>query len=131
MSRKKGIVVDKANFDLIVSLPYSNNVCDMKPFLGHVGCFCSFIKDFSKDAPLSDLLQKDVTFDFTDKCRKAFDELKDALNSAHIIKAPTWDMQSEHMYDASNYTVGAVRGQHMDKKPRTIYYALWTLDATQ
>ncbi|CAM8932324.1 unnamed protein product [Rhodiola kirilowii] len=72
-----GIKVDKANIDLIVTLPYPSTVRDIKSFLGHAGFYRRFIKDFSKKAlPLSNLLQKDVPFEFTDTCREAFDELK-------------------------------------------------------
>ncbi|CAM8901291.1 unnamed protein product [Rhodiola kirilowii] len=128
----EGIKVDKAKIDLILTLPYPSTVRDLKSFFGHAGFYRRFIKDFSKKAlPLSNLLQKDVPFEFTDSCREAFDELKQALTSAPIIRAPVWDQPFEIMCDASDYAVGAVLGQRMDKKPVVIYYASRTLDAAQ
>ncbi|CAM8885214.1 unnamed protein product [Rhodiola kirilowii] len=128
----EGIKVDKAKIDLILTLPYPSTVRDIKSFLGHAGFYRRFIKDFSKKAlPLSNLLQKDVPFEFTDSCREAFDELKQALISTPIIRAPVWDQPFEIMCDASDYAVGAVLGQRMDKKPVVIYYASRTLDAAQ
>ncbi|CAM8959243.1 unnamed protein product [Rhodiola kirilowii] len=63
----EGIEVDKAKIDVIVTLPYPSTVRDIKSFLGHAGFYRRFIKDFSKKAlPLSNLLQKDVPFEFTD-----------------------------------------------------------------
>jgi len=54
--------------------------------LGHVGFYKRFIQDFSKIFnPLSNLLQKDVTFDFKEKCKDALDTLKKALTTTHII----------------------------------------------
>ncbi|CAM8880193.1 unnamed protein product [Rhodiola kirilowii] len=128
----EGIEVDKAKIDLIVTLPYPSTVRDIKSFLGHAGFYRRFIKDFSKKAlPLSNLLQKDVPFEFTDQCRAAFDELKEALTSTPIIRAPDWTQPFEIMCDASDYTVGAVLGQKVDKKPVVIYYASRTLDVAQ
>ncbi|CAM8959667.1 unnamed protein product [Rhodiola kirilowii] len=126
------IKVDKAKKDLILSLPYQSMVRDIKSFLGNAGFYCKFIKDFSKKVlPLSNLLQKDVPFDFTDSCREAIDELKKALTSTPIIQAPVWDQPFEIMCDASDYAIGALLGQRIDKKPVVIYYASRTLDAAQ
>ncbi|CAM8943909.1 unnamed protein product [Rhodiola kirilowii] len=84
-----------------------------------------------KALPLSNLLQKDIPFEFTDQCRAAFDELKQALTSTPIIMAPDRAQPFEIMCDASDYTVGAVLGQKVDKKPVVIYYASRTLDVAQ
>ncbi|CAM8965668.1 unnamed protein product [Rhodiola kirilowii] len=128
----EGIKVDEAKFDLILTLPYLSTVRDIKSFLGHAGFYRRFIKDLLKKAlPLSNLLQKDVPFEFTDSCREAIDELKLALTSVPIIQAPDWDQSFEIMCDARDYAVGAVLGQRVDKKPIVIYYALRTLDAAQ
>ncbi|CAM8968873.1 unnamed protein product [Rhodiola kirilowii] len=129
---REEIVVDKAKIDLIVNLPYPSMVRDIKLFLGHAGFYQRFIKDFSKKAlPLSNLLQKDVPFEFTDACKEAFDELKQALTSTPIIRAPDWGQPFEIMCDASDYAVGAVLGQRVEKRPVVIYYASRTLDAAQ
>ena len=59
---------------------------EVRSFLGHVGLYRRFIKDFSKKAlPLSELLQKDVDFIFDEGCKKAFDCLKKALTTTPII----------------------------------------------
>ena len=60
----RGLEVDKAKVDIIQSLPYPKCVKDVRSFLGHVGFYRRFIKDFSKIAsPLCVLLAKDVPFD--------------------------------------------------------------------
>ena len=81
--------------------------------------------------PLSNLLQKEVEFDFDDRCKEAFDCLKRAVTTTPIIQAPDWTTPFELMYDASNYTLGVVLVQKVDKLPRVIYYASKTLDAAQ
>ena len=125
----KGIEVDKAKIDLIMSLPYPTNVREVRSFLGHAGFYRRFIKDFSKIAlPMSNLLHQDVEFDFNDKCKEAFDKLKTALTSPPIIQPPNWDIPFEIMCDASNYAVGAVLGQRIENRAYVIYYASRTLN---
>ena len=55
----KGIEVDKAKFELIFKLPSPTNFKIVRQFLGHVGFYRRFIKDFSKIAkPLYKLLER-------------------------------------------------------------------------
>ncbi|KAL0331568.1 UNVERIFIED_CONTAM: Retrovirus-related Pol polyprotein from transposon.6 [Sesamum angustifolium] len=127
-----GIEVDKAKVDLIVNLPYLISVKEIRSFLGHAGFYHRFIKDFAKIAqPLSRLLQKDTNFVFGGDCQEEFDELKRALTSAPIIQPPDWSTQFEIMCNASNYAVGAVLGQRIEKTHHVIYYASKTLDVAQ
>ncbi|CAM8923882.1 unnamed protein product [Rhodiola kirilowii] len=129
---QEGIEVDKFKIDQIMTLPYPSTVRDIQSFLGHTGFYRRFIKDFSKKAlPLSTLLQKEVPFEFTDACKEAFNELKKALTSTPIIQTPDWKKPFEIMCDASDFAVGAVLGQKIDKKAGVIYYASRTLDPAQ
>ena len=113
-------------------LPYPSSVKEVRSFLGHAGFYRRFIKDFSKIAnPLSNLLQKDVAFDFGERCKNAFDTLKKALTTTPIIQPPDWTSPFELMCDASNFAVGAVLAQRNGKLPHVIYYASRTLDTDQ
>ena len=47
--------------------------------------------------PLSNLLQKEVEFDFEDRCKEAFDCLKRVLTTTPIIQAPDWTAPFELM----------------------------------
>ena len=76
-------------------------------------------------------MQKDVPFSFNDDCIESFNILKNALISAPIIQPPDWKLPFKIMCDASDYVVGAVLGQRVDKKLNVIYYASRTLDAAQ
>ncbi len=125
----KGIEVDRAKVNLITNLPYPTNEREIRSFLGHAGFYRHFIKDFSKIAqPLTRLLQKDVSFDFGENCKVAFDKLKELLTSAPIIQPPNWDIPFEIMCDASQYAVGAVLGQRIGRNSYVIYYASRTLN---
>nr|XP_027118762.1 uncharacterized protein LOC113736005 [Coffea arabica] len=88
--------------------------------------------DFSKiGAPLFQLLQKDVAFEFDDKCERAFNKLKELLTSPPIIQPPDWNLPFEIMCDASDYAVGAVLGQRIGKAAHVIYYASRALNGAQ
>jgi hypothetical protein len=78
--------VDKEKIEVIEKLPPPMNVKGIRSFLGHVGFYRRFIKDFSHIArPLTNLLAKDVKFTFNDECHRAFQILKKALISALVI----------------------------------------------
>ena len=57
--------------------------------------------------------------------------LKLALIQAPILYSPYWDLPFEIMCDASDYAVGVVLGQQIEKKPTTIWYASKTLAEAQ
>ena len=128
----KGIEVDKAKVDLIQHLPQPRSVKEIRSFLGHAGFYRRFIKDFSKiSRPLCSLLSKDVAFNFDAACVKAWEELKTLLTTAPIVRPPDWKLPFELMCDASDYAVGAVLGQRVDRLPYVIYYASKTLNDAQ
>ncbi|RVW88069.1 Retrovirus-related Pol polyprotein from transposon 17.6 [Vitis vinifera] len=129
---KNGIEVDKVKVELIVKLPPPINVKGIRQFLGHAGFYRRFIKDFSKiSKPLCELLVKDAKFVWNEKCQKSFEELKQFLTTAPIVRAPNWKLPFEVMCDASDLAMGAVLGQREDGKPYVIYYASKTLNEAQ
>jgi hypothetical protein len=85
----RGLEVNKAKIDVISSLPCPSCVREVRSFLGHVGFYQRFMKDFSKiTAPLCKLLAKKVDFVFDQACKDAHDELKRPVTSAPIIQPP-------------------------------------------
>jgi hypothetical protein len=77
------------------------------------------------------LLAKETPFEFDEECLKAFGALKEILTSTPIIRPPNWGIPFEIMCDTSNYAVGDVLGQRIDKLPHVIYYASTTLNDAQ
>jgi hypothetical protein len=118
--------------DLISNLPPPCTVKEVRSFLGHVGFYRRFIQDFSKIAkPLCKLLVKETSFVFDEDCKQAFGTLKKILTSTPVIQPPKWGAPFEIMCDASDYAVGAILGQRVDKLPHVIYYASRTLNDVQ
>ena len=124
---KKGIEVDRAKVDLISSLPIPRSVKDIRSFLGHASFYRRFIKEFSKIAqPFTNLLSDDVPFLFDESCICASES-----TLAPIIQPPNWSLPFEIMCDASDYAIGAVLGQRVNKVPHVISYASKTLNDAQ
>nr|GEY40406.1 reverse transcriptase domain-containing protein [Tanacetum cinerariifolium] len=67
---------------------------------------------------------EDSPFIFSDECIQAFRTLKDKLTEAPILIAPNWDQPFELMCDASDFAVGAVLGQRIEKHFRPIHYGV-------
>ena len=112
----KGVEVDKAKIEVIQNLPLPNTVKDLRSFLGHVGFYRRFIQDFAKvSKSFTTLICKDKDFIIDKEGKRAFTMPKQALIDAPILQSPNWDLPFEIMCDASDYTVGAVLGQRLDK----------------
>ncbi|GJS87900.1 hypothetical protein Tco_0770536, partial [Tanacetum coccineum] len=128
----KGIEVDREKIDVIAKLHYPTNVKGVRSFLGHARFYRRFIKDFFMiSKPMTQLLMKDAKFDFSDSFKKAFNDLKEKLTSAPILISPDWNIPFELMCDASDFSVGAVLGQRIDRKFKPIYYASKTFNDAQ
>ncbi|GJS74080.1 reverse transcriptase domain-containing protein [Tanacetum coccineum] len=85
-------------------------------------------QDFSKiSRPMTHLLEKNTPFIFSEDCILAFQTLKKKLTEAPILIAPNWDQPFEIMCDASDYAIGAVLGQRIEKHFRPIHYASKTM----
>ncbi|KAA3483913.1 DNA/RNA polymerases superfamily protein [Gossypium australe] len=70
-------------------LETSRNVSEVHSFLGLAGYYRRFVKGFSTIAtPLTRLLQKDVRFEWSNKCQKSFDQLKTLLTEAPVLVQP-------------------------------------------
>nr|GFC81020.1 reverse transcriptase domain-containing protein [Tanacetum cinerariifolium] len=129
---KKGIEVDKAKIKVISKLSHPTTVKGIRSFLGHAGFYRRFIKDFSKiSRPMTHLLEKNSPFIFSNECIQAFRTLKEKLTEALILIAPNWDQPFELMCDASDYAVGAVLGQRVEKHFRPIHYASKTMNQAE
>ena len=113
-------------------MPCPKDIKGIRSFLGHAGFYRRFMKDFSKiSRPLTSLLQKDIRFVSYYDCLEAFKTLKKALISAPIVQPPNWNLPFEIMCDASDYAIGAVLGQRVEKKLNVIHYSRKTLDSAQ
>nr|GFA83084.1 retrovirus-related Pol polyprotein [Tanacetum cinerariifolium] len=76
---------------------------------------------------MTHLLEKNSPFIFLNNCIQAFRTLKEKLTEAPILIAPNWDQPFELMCDASDFAVGDVLGQRVEKHFWPIHYTNKTM----
>ncbi|KAA3480648.1 Retrovirus-related Pol polyprotein from transposon 17.6 [Gossypium australe] len=82
----EGIRVDLSKISAVVDWKPPRNMSDVKSFLGLAGYYRCFVKGFSMIAtPMTRLLQKDVKFEWSEKCQQSFERLKALLTEAPVL----------------------------------------------
>lgn len=109
---KDGVKPNQKKIEAVTSFKIPNSPTNVKSFLGLVGYYRKFIRNFSKIAkPLTDLTKKDNPFHWTETQQNAFDTLKQKLCEAPILKYPDFDKTFTLTTDASNEGLGAILSQ--------------------
>ena len=108
------------------------NLEELRSFLGLACYYRRFVDDYSGIAkPLTELLKKDVRYDWTPLRQKAFDDLRRALVTAPCLAFPKADCRFMLDTDASDMAIGGVLSQIQDGGERVIAYYSRTLNSTQ
>ena len=86
---------------MIIEWKPPRNVTEVRSFLGLVGYYRRFVKGFSMTgAPMTRLLQKNVKFEWNEKCQVSFDKLKGFLIEAPVLTQPTYGKEYVIFSDA-------------------------------
>jgi hypothetical protein len=131
---EKGIThMDPVKIAGIKNWPMPTKVKDIRSFLGFCNFYQPFIQGFAHIAhPLNELMQKDVEWQWTDRCQKAFDKLRNRVTSEPVLAHPKLDKPFELEVDTSGFAVGAVLLQKKeDSKKHPIAYFSKTLNKAQ
>ena len=81
-----GVSVDPEKVEVVMSWERPKSVFEIRSFLGLTRYYRRFIEDFSRiAAPMTRLTRKEVKFEWDDRCKEAFQELKRILTSAPIL----------------------------------------------
>eukprot|EP01121_Diplochlamys_sp_Union-15-3_P009686 TRINITY_DN2647_c0_g1_i2.p1 TRINITY_DN2647_c0_g1~~TRINITY_DN2647_c0_g1_i2.p1 ORF type:complete len:1234 (+),score=100.53 TRINITY_DN2647_c0_g1_i2:684-4385(+) len=102
---------DPAKVEAIQSLKPPNNQKTLRSFLGSVGYFWRFIKNFAKIADPLFESTKPNSFNWSAECQQAFIELKAALMKRPILCLPDWTKPFMVRSDASGFAIGAELAQ--------------------
>jgi transposase InsO family protein len=109
----KGISVDPRKIEAVKEWPVPKNVKEIKSFLGLAGYYRKFVQDFSRiAAPLTKLTRMGVKYKWSEECMAAFEELKNRLTTAPILKMPTGTGDMVIYSDASGSGLGCVLMQY-------------------
>lgn len=100
------------------------NVDHILRFLGMVGFYHKFIKDFSKlAAPLNALKKKNVKFNFDKLCESNFKILRDCLIKPPILIHLDFSKEFFLSTDASAYGLGATLAQETSEGVKPVAFA--------
>ena len=81
-----GVSVDLEKVEAVMSWERPKSVFEIRSFLRLAGYYRRSIEDFSRlAAPMTRLTRKEVKFEWDDRCKEAFQELKRRLNLAPIL----------------------------------------------
>ena len=105
-----------AKVEAIAKFPQPVSKKQLMRFLGMAGYYRRFCPNFAAVAePLTQLLSKRVKFIWSERCDKAFEELKAMLQSAPVLAAPDFRSPFKLAVDASDVATGAVLLQEDDE----------------
>jgi hypothetical protein len=75
-----GVLVDPGKVKDVIDWMPPTTASEIQSFLGLVGCYRRFIKDFSKIAkPMMKPLEKNKAIEWTAECQASFEELRKRL----------------------------------------------------
>jgi hypothetical protein len=104
-----GIFVDPSKVKDVLSWKIPQNVSDIISFLSLAGYYRRFIEGFSKiSKPMTELLAKGNTFEWTPRRETSFQELKKILTMAPILTMPDMEKSFLIYCDASGQGLGCV-----------------------
>jgi len=91
---------------------------EVQRILGYIGWYREAIHDYtSKAIPITKLLQKSTSFEWTLECQKTFDTLKRDLSSYPVLRPPNWNLPFHIFCHASSIAAGSTLCQPIgDKK---------------
>ena len=130
----KGISTNPKKIEAVTKWPTPKTVYDVRSFLGFVGYYRRFIKNFSKiTKPIREVITglenqskraaKKTYIEWTDLANTAFDNLKTMCVSTPILAYPDYQLPFTLHTDSSTDGLGAVLYQKQDGKQRVIAYA--------
>lgn len=129
---KDGVRPNPDKIEIIKKFPVPKTSRDIKSFLGLLGYYRRFIKNFAKvTKPLTSCLKKDAKIEHTPEFLNCFETCKKLLCNDPILQYPNFSKEFILTTDASNYAIGAVLSQGSPPQDRPIAYASRTLNQSE
>jgi len=105
----EGIKMKEEKVKGILEWPTPKSVKDVQKFLGLANYYHQFIEEFATVARLlHNLVKKDKKWEWTEKEKKVFKELKERFTKEPVLAAPDIDKKMRMEVDASDYAMGGV-----------------------
>ncbi|GFT10986.1 retrovirus-related Pol polyprotein from transposon 17.6 [Trichonephila clavipes] len=129
----EGILLDKDKSVSINEFPVPKDQKQIKSFLWCCNFYRRYIKKFAKRAlPLTNLLRKDTTFEWTSETQEAFDDIKKAILNPPVLALPDQNAELQITTDASSRGIGAVLEQkYPNSEVKPLYFFSKKLNPSQ
>jgi len=129
---QEGVKPNPNKIQAIKDFPCPKTIREIKSFLGLLGYYRKFIKDFAKiTKPITRQLKGKKSIVIDDEFRKAVEISKNLLCNDPILIFPDFTKPFTLTTDASNYAIGSVLSQGPDTNDRPISFASRTLSDTE
>ena len=123
-----GIKPNPDKIAAIKSYPLPTTTKEIKSFLGLLGYYRRFIKNFAHiTKPLTDCLKKHAKIIHDERFKNCFELCKNLLMNEPILQFPDFNEKFNLTTDASNLALGAVLSQGPISKDKPVAYASRTL----
>ena len=128
----EGVKPNPSKIEAIKKWPIPKNEKELRGFLGILGYYRRFVKDFAKIVkPLTSQLKKDTKIEHTKQFVDTFERCKKLLSSSQILQYPDFSKPFVLTTDASNFALGAVLSQGIIGKDKPCAFASRTLSKTE
>lgn len=127
-----GVRPNPIKIEAIKNFPRPQNQKSIKSFLGLVGYYRKFIKNFAQLAkPMTLLLKKDISFEWKTEQKQSYNKFKDILITEPLLQYPDFNKEFILTTDASNVAIGSVLSQGIIGQDLPIAYASRTLNNSE
>lgn len=127
-----GVKPNPNKIEIIQKWPIPQNEKDLRGFLGILGYYRKFIRDFAKIAkPLTNALRKGESITHSKEFVTAFEKCKNILSGSDILQYPDFSKPFILTTDASNFAIGGVLSQGPIGSDKPIAFASRTLNKSE
>ena len=130
---KDGLHKSAAKVEAVLKAPRSNDVAEVRSFLGLINYYHRFLPNLSTTVhPLTQLLEKNHQWKWTEQCEAAFHKVKEMITSGQVPTHYDPNLPLRLACDASPAGIGAMLSHVMsDGTERPIAFASRTLTKTE
>lgn len=125
----RGIEVDTKKIDVIVNMPPPKNISQLRSLQGKMQVIRRFVSQLANMTfPFTQLLKKNITFQWNEDCHQAFEDLKSYLANSPILQLVDLTKPFLLYTTASSHAITTLLVQHSgDGKECLVYYISHTL----
>ena len=129
---KKGISTMQSKIQPLLDMKSPENKADVRTLVGFVQFYSRFLENLATSlVPMTNLLKKAVKFSWSEACEQGFNQIKQQLTSAPVLRFPDYSKRFILETDASLIAIGACLSQEFDDGVFPVAYYSKKLSETQ